>query len=187
MKKLSIILGILLTVVACKTVYVPVPSTTSTTVNVKDSVALHIKDSVRLIERSVYKDYTGLLDTLSISLEKASMRAWADTSRNLIAGELKTEPVEEKTKIVYRDRLVYKDSVRIEEKPVPYEVEKLVKYTPWYSKVLSSIGIISILTISSNRARFDVDSMSIRARFDVDSTSNLLLFLLLLSLCSCYR
>ena len=147
MKKLTIILGILLTVVACKTVYVPVPSTTSTTVNVKDSVALHIKDSVRLIEKSVYKDYTGLLDTLSISLEKASMKAWADTSRNIIAGELKTEPVEEKTKIIYKTKVEYKDSLVYVEKPVPVEVEKEVKYVPWYHKFLSGVGIISILTL----------------------------------------
>lgn len=132
--------------VGCKTIqYVPIE--TGTTVHVKDSVALHIKDSVRVIERSVYKDYTGLLDTLSISLEKASMRAWADTSRNLIAGELKTEPVEEKTKIIYKDKLVYKDSVRIEEKPIPYEVEKPVPYTPKFWKITGWFGIISILSL----------------------------------------
>lgn len=132
--------------VGCKTIqYVPIE--TGTTVHIKDSVALHIKDSVRVIEKSVYKDYAGLLDTLSISSPKASMRAWADTSRNLIAGELKTEPIEEKTKIVYKDRVEYRDSLVYKEVPVPVEVEKEVKYVPWYHRVLSGIGLISILIL----------------------------------------
>lgn len=131
---------------SCKTIqYIPVE--TGTTVHIKDSVALHIKDSVRVIEKSVYRDYTGLLDTLSISSSKASMRAWADTSRNMIAGELKTEPIEEKTKIVYKDRVEYRDSLVYKEVPVPVEVEKEVKIVPKFWRVTGVIGIISILTL----------------------------------------
>ena len=38
--------------------------------------------------KSVYKDYTGLLDTLRITDERATMTAWADTTHNILAGKL---------------------------------------------------------------------------------------------------
>ena len=120
----------------------------STYVHYIDSVRWNVLDSVRILERSIYKDYAGLLDTLRISIpERANMTAWADTVHNVIKGTLTAEPVKEKIKIEYKERLVYKDSIRYVEKPVPYEVEKEVKYIPWIYKVLSVIGLLWIVIL----------------------------------------
>ena len=96
---------------------------------VRDSV--RIVDSVRITEKARYKDYTGLLDTLSIEDPHANMRAWVDTTHNTLAGELNVEPVKEKTRIEYKDREVH-DTTYIKE-PFPVEVEKVVapKIFPW--------------------------------------------------------
>ena len=121
--------------------YVPVGTTSNTEVNIKDSLVINIKDSVRITERSVYKDYAGLLDTLRIKNNRASMTAWADTTHNLINGTLETEPQEEKTRIVYKDKIVYKDSIRTKEVPVPVEVIKEKKIYPKWMVILSILGI----------------------------------------------
>ena len=121
----------------------------STAVHYIDSVRWNIIDSVRITERSRYKDFTGLLDTLKIDDEagRASMRAWNDTTKGILSGSLKVEPTKEKTKIVYREKIQYRDSIKIKEVPVPYEVEKKVKYIPWIYKVLSVIGLIWIVIL----------------------------------------
>lgn len=118
------------------------PTNTSTEVHMKDSTIFHIKDSIRVIERSRYKDYAGLLDTLSITSETASLKAWCDTSRNVIAAELETKPIEEKTRIIYKDRLVYKDSLVYVEKPVSVEIVKEKKIYPRWLVLLSILGIL---------------------------------------------
>lgn len=131
-----------------------IPSTTSSTVSVTDSVAVHWIDSTRITEKSVYKDYTSLLDTLRIKIEgRASMAAWADTTHNVIAGELQTEPVTEKVKYLYKDRIKeVHDTTKIEV-PVKVEVEKVVapKLYPWSLSLnilfLTLIGLLIYLKV----------------------------------------
>lgn len=135
-----IIVGILS---SCGTVkYVPVEGKTETVTNYVDSVRWDVRDSVILVEKSIYKDYVGLLDTLVIESGIAKAKAWADTTHNILNGSLEGKAyVQREVKIEYKDRIVEKtDSVYIE-KPVPYEVVKEKKVTPkwaWYSL----IGII---------------------------------------------
>ena len=127
-----------------------VPVSTNTEVNVKDSLVINIKDSVRITERSVYKDYAGLLDTLRIKKNGvASMTAWADTTHNLINGTLETEPQEEKTRIVYKDRWKVRDSLVFKEVPVPVEVTKEVKVIPKFWRVTGVFGIICLVVLST--------------------------------------
>lgn len=128
----------------CRTVqYIPVE--TNTEVHIKDSLVLNIKDSIRITERTRYKDYGDLLDTLRLDGNRAHSRSWIDTTKSIIAGELVEDPVEEKTKVVYKTKIEYRDSVRIEKEPYPVEVPKEVKVVPKFWKVLGIIGIISIL------------------------------------------
>ena len=126
---------------SCKTVYLP--SSTSTTVNVKDSTVFHIKDSVRITERSRYKDYAGLLDTLMVKGNRSSSKSWVDTTRNVLNTELVEEPIEEKTKIIYRDRWKTRDSLVYVEKPVPVEVQVEKKVYPRFLVILSILGVLS--------------------------------------------
>ena len=132
---------ICLLIPSCKTVYLP--SSTSTTVNVKDSTVFHIKDSVRYTERSRYKDYAGLLDTLRVKGNRSSSKSWVDTTRNVLNTELVEEPIEEKTKIIYRDRWKTRDSLVYVEKPVPVEVQVEKKVYPRFLVILSILGVLS--------------------------------------------
>lgn len=112
----------------------------------KDSIVLQIRDSVHITEHSVFKEFTGLLDTLMIEEEgKAKMEAWADTSRNILAGRLEVFPIKQHYQIVYKDQLVYRDSVKVQDKIVPVEVEK--KVVPVFWRTTGILGIIFLLCL----------------------------------------
>lgn len=119
------------------------PQKEETIITYKDSTIVHVKDSIRITEATRYKDWAGLLDTLQIDASHSHMKAWTDTTRNILAGELSEDPIQEKTHIVYKDRLVLKDTTIYKE--IPYEVEKPVRYIPrwcWWSLVLNILGIV---------------------------------------------
>lgn len=148
MKRFKLILGLFLalTAASCRTVqYVPIE--TGTTVSVKDSTVFHIKDSVRVIERSRYKDYGDLLKVLRIDGNRSHLTAWIDTTRNVLNAELIEDPVEEKVRTVYKDKLVVKDSIVTVEKPVPIEKRVEVKYVPKVYKFLSAVGLLTLLSV----------------------------------------
>lgn len=125
----------------------PLPAETATTVHVKDSTIFHIKDSIRITEATRYKDLAWLGDTLKIEGQRSRMWATADTTKEVILGGLEEDRVEEKTKVVYKTKWMVKDSIRVEEKPVPVEVIKEVKVYPKGLVILSILGIISILVL----------------------------------------
>lgn len=136
----TLMLAAVLSLGGCKTIqYVPIR--TDTQVEVKDSTVFHIKDSVRITERSRWKDYGGLLDTLRIRGNRSEMRAWTDTTNNILNGSLEEDPIEEKTRIVYKDRWKVRDSLVYVEKPVPVEVIKEKKIYPKWMVILSILGI----------------------------------------------
>ena len=145
MRKWFVILVAALSV-ACKSIqYVPIE--TGTTISVKDNTVLHIKDSIRITEKSRYKDYKGLLDTLRIDGHRSHLTAWndIDTTKGIgiLNGLLEEEPVEEHTKIVYRDREVLKDTTIYKEIPIEVPpVEKVVKVVPRFWRVTGVLGII---------------------------------------------
>lgn len=135
------LLGAVMIVVGCGQIkYVPVETTTQ--VEVKDSTVFHIKDSVRIIERSRWKDYGGLLDTLRIRGNRSEMRAWADTTNNIINGSLEEDPQEEKTRIIYKDRWKTRDSLVFKEVPVEVPVEKEVRIIPKFWRIMGILGIV---------------------------------------------
>lgn len=143
MKRLLLKIGVLLCLLlpSCKTVYLP--SSSSTETHIKDSTVWNIKDSIRVIERSRYKDYAGLLDTLRVKGNRSSSKSWIDTTRNVLNTELVEEPIEEKTKIVFRDRWKTRDSLVYVEKPVPVEVQVEKKVYPKWMIVLSLLGVLN--------------------------------------------
>ena len=142
--KLLILAATVALVFGCGTVkYVPVE--TIREVHVKDSV--FVKDTgVRVeLEKARISDFVGLTDTLYLSDAYSTATAFVDTARAILRGTIETtkpyveKPVQIKEKITYRDSIVY------QEKPVPYEVEKIVKHVPWWAKILSWIGGLSLL------------------------------------------
>lgn len=111
----------------------------------RDSVVVVTKDSVVVRERTVNQTYTGFLDTLRISNDRARMEAWVDTSRNILAGNLEMFPTSERHQTNQKQELVYRDSVRVQQVPVPVEVVKQV--TPAFWRVTGCFGIFFLLCI----------------------------------------
>lgn len=133
------LLGLL--VFSCKVQYVPVKETEYVTV--RDSVYFRDTTIQYKIEKEYVRDYTGLLDTLDMETSYASARAWVDTSKAVLAGEIKNRenvidiPVSVKEKVTVRDSIVYRDV------PVPVEVEKVVH--PGYEKWLWGYVVLTLL------------------------------------------
>ena len=124
----------------------PVPVESNTEVHIKDSTVIHLVDSIRITEATRYKDMAWLGDTLKIEGSRSRMWAYADTTREAVLGGLEEDKVEEKIRIVYRDRVVAKDSLVYQEIPVPVEVIKEV--TPrwaWFSLGVSIFFILGFI------------------------------------------
>ena len=136
----------LLSFISCSTTrYVPVKETEKEVINYKDSI--RIKDSIVIIPVERIVDVVPAYDTLKMETTQARAKAYVDTTLHLLRGSIenknkaKTE-VREAVKFVDRTDTLYID------KPVPYEVEKQVRYVPAIYK-LSLIFMIAtiILTI----------------------------------------
>lgn len=124
-----------------KIVYVPVEHTEYVTI--KDTTVLHKTDTLVQVPEVSIADYINVADTLRLEAPYAVSKAWVDTTSNTLKGTLRQGgklPV----RIVEKERIVYRDSISYQDKPVPVEVEKIVKRTPWIMKVLSGIGIIAL-------------------------------------------
>ena len=115
-----------------------------TEVHIKDSTVVNIIDSTVVHEKSVYRDYTGLLDTLNLKDEsgRAAAKAWVDTTHNILAGELKVEPSKETIRVEYKTIKEYKDSIKVEKIPVKVEVPTT---PPWCWRLL----IFNIICIAA--------------------------------------
>ncbi|MBO7734371.1 MAG: hypothetical protein J6S67_17535 [Methanobrevibacter sp.] len=146
MKKLLITLITALAIGGCSTIKY-LPTETNTEVHVKDSTVWNIKDSIRVIERSRYKDYGGLLDTLKVKGNRSHSTTWIDTTLNVLNTELVEEPIEEKSRIIFKDKLVYKDSIQVKKEYYPIEIEKEKKIYPRWMIVLSLLGVVSTLVL----------------------------------------
>ena len=86
-----------------------------------------------------------MLDTLRLETKYSEFEAHLDTLSNKLSGSARNKekslniPMSVKEKVLYKDSLVYKEI------PTPYEVEKPVKFVPWYAKILSGFGIVFLI------------------------------------------
>ena len=149
MKLFNIFLFIIfiLSFVGCSTTrYVPIKETEREVVNYKDSI--RIRDSIVVIPVERIVDVVPAYDTLNLETTQAKAKAYVDTTLHLLKGSIenkdkaKTE-VREVVKFVERTDTVYV------EKPVPYEVEKRVRYVPAFFKftALFFVGVILLIII----------------------------------------
>lgn len=141
------IMLLLLLVVGCGSVKT-VPITTNTEVHYVDSVRYEIRDSVRITEATRYRDMAWLGDTLAIEGKRSSMWATADTAKGAIIGGLNEKEVEERTKVIYRDRWKTKDSLVFQDRPVPVEKIKVEKVVPKFWKFFGWVGMLSVLLLA---------------------------------------
>ena len=141
MRRLALIIASVLMLVACKTVYVPVEHRVE--VAVHDTTVFHKVDTLVKVPEVRLQDIVDVTDTLELRSSLALSRAWLDTTFNSLRGTLVQEgklPVQ----IVERERVVYRDSVAYQEKPVPYEVVKERNVVPLFWRIFGAIGIASL-------------------------------------------
>ena len=137
----------ILSFIGCSTTrYVPVKGVEKEVTNYKDSI--RIRDSIVVIPVERIVDIVPIYDTLKLETTQARAKAYVDTTLHLLRGSIenkenaKTE-VREVVKFVERTDTLYI------EKPVPYEVEKQVRYVPAFFKftALFFVGVILLIII----------------------------------------
>ena len=142
---LFLLIIFLLTFIGCSTTrYVPVKETEKEVVNYKDSI--RIKDSIVVtpVERIV--DIVPQYDTLKLETTQARAKAYVDTTLHLLRGSIENKD-KAKTEVREVIRFVERTDTIYIEKPVPYEVEKRVRYVPAIYK-LSLIFMIAAIGLT---------------------------------------
>lgn len=122
------------------------PTETEIKVEYRDSIITKF-DTIKVeINKTEYiRDWTGLLDTLELSAEggKVRSKAWVDTTKSILAGELKTEPRKIDALVPHTLEYHQKDSIKIQQVPYPVEVIKeVVPIWSWWSLVFNVVGIL---------------------------------------------
>ena len=145
MKHFILFTVFLLSFMGCSTTrYVPVKEIEKEVTNHKDSI--RIRDSIVVIPVERIVDIVTVYDTLKLETTQARAKAYVDTTLHILRGSIenknkaKTE-VREVVKFVERTDTLYID------KPVPYEVEKQVRYVPAIYK-LSLIFMIATIFLT---------------------------------------
>lgn len=133
--------AVLFTAISCGTVkYVPVHTTEY--VSVHDTTYLHRTDTLVEVQKSRISDFSGLLDTLLLRTDLAVSRAFVDTTAGILRGTLEQSgklPVQ----IVWKERVVTRDSLVYQDVPVPVVEEKIVKTVPLFWRLFAFVGIVA--------------------------------------------
>lgn len=137
------LIAVIFTSCSPKLVYVPVKDNTS--VERRDSVIYKV-DTLRIpVPVETVKEVAPTLSPLHMETSVAEADAWVDTTTNTLKGVLKNKKTAlSQPQVVYKEKIVYRDSIRTKEVPVPVEVEKIVKRVPWWAKFLSTIGGLAL-------------------------------------------
>ena len=123
------------------------PSTDTTVTHVIDSVAWHDSTIYHTVYKEIYNDYTDLLDTLRLSTTYSEFESYIDTTKNILKGSAKNKDIDIPVQIKWKEKIVYKDSVKIVEKPYPVEVEKIVYRHTFFDKLCWLISLLLIVYI----------------------------------------
>lgn len=111
---------------------------------IKDSII--VKDSIVYIPQEKIVEVVPHLDTLQMEIETAKAKAYLDTTRMILKGELESKKATQK-EVIEVTKIVEKiDTVKLYE-PVPYEVIKEVKYIPKAYKYSMRFSIVALLFI----------------------------------------
>ena len=135
----------LLSFMGCSTTrYVPVKGVEKEVTNYKDSIC--IRDSIVVIPVERIVDVVPTYDTLKMETTQARAKAYVDTTLRLLKGSIENKD-KAKTKVREVVKFVEKIDTLYIEKPVPYEVEKEVRYVPAIYK-LSLIFMIATIVLT---------------------------------------
>lgn len=149
MKLFNIFLFIilLLSFMGCSTTrYIPIKETEREVVNYKDSI--RIRDSIVVIPIERIVDVVPQYDTLKLETTQAKAKAYVDTTLHLLRGSIENKD-KAKTEVREVVKFVERTDTLYIEKPVPYEVEKKVRYVPAFFKftALFFVGVILLIII----------------------------------------
>lgn len=145
MKKL-LPLVLALSLAACTTIkYVPIKGETI----VKDSLIIETRiDTIEVkLPAERVRDWTGLLDTLRLETGLATSTTWVDTTKGILAGELKNKETPVEVYVPSTSKLEVRDSLVYVEKPIEIPIETEVKVYPRWMIVLSLLGVVSTLIL----------------------------------------
>ena len=144
-KRFILYIIFILSFIGCSTTrYVPVKETEKEVVNFKDSI--RIKDSIVIIPVERIVDVVPAYDTLRLETTQAKAKAYVDTALHLLRGSIENK-AKAKTEVREVVRFVERTDTIYVEKPVPYEVEKRVRYVPAIYK-LSLIFMIAAIGLT---------------------------------------
>lgn len=149
MKLFNIFLFItfILTFIGCSTTrYATVSGVEKEVVNYKDSI--RIRDSIVVIPIERIVDVVPAYDTLKMETTQAKAKAYVDTTLHLLKGSIENKD-KAKTEVREVVKFVEKTDTLYIEKPIPYEVEKKVRYVPSFFKftALFFVGVILLMII----------------------------------------
>ena len=137
----------LLTFMGCSTTrYVPVKEVEKEVTNYKDSI--RIRDSIVVIPIERIVDIVPQYDTLKMETTQARAKAYVDTTLHLLRGSIENKD-KAKTEVREVIKFIERTDTLYIEKPVPYEVEKRVRYVPSFFKftALFFVGVILLIII----------------------------------------
>lgn len=135
----------LLSFIGCSTTrYATVSGAEKEVTNYKDSI--RIRDSIVIIPIERIVDIVPIYDTLKMETTQARAKAYVDTTLHLLRGSIENK---DKTKTEVREviKFVERTDTLYIEKPIPYEVEKKVRYVPAIYK-LSLIFMIATIFLT---------------------------------------
>ena len=137
----------LLSFIGCSTTrYVPVKGVEKEVTNYKDSI--RIRDSIVVIPVERIVDIVPVYDTLKMETTQAKAKAYVDTTLHLLRGSIENKD-KAKTEVREAVKFVERTDTLYIEKPIPYEVEKQVRYVPAFFKftALFFVGVILLIII----------------------------------------
>ena len=149
MKHFNIFLFIIfiLTFMGCSTTrYATVSGVEKEVTNHKDSI--RIRDSIVVIPIERIVDVVPAYDTLKMETTQAKAKAYVDTTLHLLRGSIENKD-KAKTEVREVIRFVDRTDTLYIEKPIPYKVEKQVRYVPAFFKftALFFVGVILLIII----------------------------------------
>ena len=137
----------ILSFIGCSTTrYVPVKGVEKEVTNYKDSI--RIRDSIVVIPVERIVDIVPQYDTLKLETTQAKAKAYVDTTLHLLRGSIENKD-KAKTEVREVIKFVERTDTLYIEKPIPYEVEKRVRYVPSFFKftALFFVGVILLIII----------------------------------------
>jgi hypothetical protein len=133
---------------ACTTIkYVPVETVKE--IAVHDTTYLHRTDTLVQVPEVSLSDYINVTDTLRLEAPYALSTAWVDTTLGILKGRL-VQGGKLPVQVVEKERVVTKDSLVYQDRPVPVEVEKVVKKVPLLYKIFAWIGFAALLLLAGS-------------------------------------